>query len=191
MNKQISDCLVLGACLFAARNNVRLRHENGLIDVGWNQYYNKFNKEWYGFEAFFESVPVANQGKLAQLVLQDTVWFWYDWQNNNEIKVYVNVNDTFDYATADAIQLNMHELSDLYDYMADYYKGFGVLIWACLKRNEKPLIEHIESLKSAGLWTEQMELLPDNNCNKTVTKGSIIIDLEQFKGVRYIKFGCN
>lgn len=52
----------------------------------------------------------------------------------NAIGIYVNCNDLFFWGSADAIQLQYHQITNLYQ----HYLNEGVDIWCCKQRNLMP-----------------------------------------------------
>lgn len=75
--------------------------------------------------------------------------------------LFVNCNDLFAWACADAETVAWDELEDLYN-MWKLDRRWGVDKWCCKKRNLKPQSPIIEDMKKEGAWDEMMELLEDN-----------------------------
>jgi hypothetical protein len=78
------------------------------------------------------------------------------------IVIFVNCNDIFAWACADAECLPLDEIPVLYR-MWERDKAWGPAKWCCIRRNEKPQEPVIDYMKSAGVWDDIMEKLPDNN----------------------------
>lgn len=73
--------------------------------------------------------------------------------------LYVNCNDLFYWACADAEPLPNKEIGRLYKmHMAD--KKYGSSKWCCFRRNLRPQVPIVEMMKKDGAWDEAMELLP-------------------------------
>jgi hypothetical protein len=78
--------------------------------------------------------------------------------------VYVNCNDTFDYASADGECITNNdgdadsEIISLYK-MWKENEMYGPVKWAALKRGIRPLKELVQRMKDANYWDEQLELL--------------------------------
>jgi hypothetical protein len=95
--------------------------------------------------------------KLAYLILQDEIFCnngWYDdsWPKD-KTTLHVNCNDTFGYACADSEDINYSEIEDLYE-MNIKDPVWGTTLWCIKKRNCKPIIQIVESLKNAGYKIE-------------------------------------
>lgn len=75
------------------------------------------------------------------------------------VVLFVNCNDMFWWATADAEPLPHDKISSLYKmHKAD--KKWGSAKWCCLQRNMRPQDPVMEDMKKDGSWDEQMESLP-------------------------------
>jgi hypothetical protein len=77
------------------------------------------------------------------------------------VVLFVNCNDTFGYACADAEPLMLEELVDLYKKYKNDSK-WGVTKWCCKKRNMRPIGEIREDMKEEGSWEEWMDSLSPN-----------------------------
>lgn len=75
--------------------------------------------------------------------------------------VYVNCNDVFAWACADAETIRCSEIVGLYRRFRED-RVWGSVKWACVKRNLKPQPAIIRAMKESGVWDEEMELLPEN-----------------------------
>lgn len=79
------------------------------------------------------------------------------------IVLFVVANDVFAYACADAEDLPLTELHNLYTLWKNHGPN-GVIKWLAIQRNEKPLNSIVENLKKSGLWDSNMEKLCENQC---------------------------
>lgn len=76
------------------------------------------------------------------------------------VSVWVNCNDIFAWACADAEPLPMEEIRGLYEaWKAD--KRNGVLLWSCRRRGMRPQDALVTRMKKAGDWTPDFEALPE------------------------------
>ena len=81
------------------------------------------------------------------------------------IILMVNCNDVFAWGSADAEEISLAELPELFKMHEDDPKC-GSTKWACLKRNEKPQKPMIDWLKEHNAWTDELEKLPENKADK-------------------------
>lgn len=106
---------------------------------------------------------------LADL-LKNTVLFCNDFPyaySNKEpielqpstITLFVNCNDIFYWGSADSETITVEELPNLYK-MWVKEPFWGVVKWACLKRNMRPQEPVLRDMKKLGLWDEELEALP-------------------------------
>ena len=81
--------------------------------------------------------------------------------------VFVNCNDTFDYAVADAesVECGDHdpdsELIQLYKYCKES-PNLGYAKFCALKRNRRPIKPIVKMMKDEGIWDEELEKLKNN-----------------------------
>lgn len=120
-----------------------------------------FHKEKDGFEWFDE------ESALAQL-LEDNILFCNSREYNDlfggkgeTIVLFVNCNDVFAWGCADAEDIKLEELPNLYRLWLEN-KRWGSTKWVCQKRNEKPQEPIENDMKKEGVWDEKMEALPEN-----------------------------
>lgn len=85
--------------------------------------------------------------------------------------VYVNCNDLFDYASADAECIVTNdgesgsEIISLYKmYIED--KKWGAEKWLCIKRNSQPIPVVKKNMISDGSWSKELESLPKSHWDK-------------------------
>ena len=112
-----------------------------------------------GEVVFLESIA------LKYLVSENLVDFEHS--NNpdlleSDIGLIVNCNDLFGWATADAEPLRWDDIEELYRICRDTPHRYGPEVWACRKRNVQPIRSVIRRMKELGVWTEELEVLPNN-----------------------------
>lgn len=119
-----------------------------------------------------ESHNLCNENIALAKLLVDGVLFVGDFDSGPFFKteersteatlcVWVNCNDLFMWASADAEDITEDELPELYNmHMAD--KEWGSLKWACKKRNMQPQAPIIRDMKKDGAWDDMMEALSKN-----------------------------
>ena len=98
---------------------------------------------------------------MALLLLEGYVFML---NANGYCGLYVNCNDTFYYASADAEPLPLIGFGEdgpfweLYD-LVRIYGGLGAIKWSALRRGMVPLETYVREMAEAGLWCEKMEAL--------------------------------
>lgn len=119
-------------------------------------------------------IEEVDEGKALACLLADDILFL----NNLEAGVYkgkkyfttclyVNLNDVFAWACADAECVssndgeNPSEVIELYKYWKEN-KNWGAVKWAAIKRKVQPQRPVIEIMKKSGYWDEVLESLPKN-----------------------------
>lgn len=116
---------------------------------------------------------IFEEDALAKL-LQDNVLFVnqnkvleYNGEISNEytITLYVNCSDVFAWGCADAMPLPCDELINLYKAWKSN-NIWGSAIWCCKRRNEQPQAPVKKKMIDLGIWTEELEKLPENQYNK-------------------------
>lgn len=107
--------------------------------------------------------------EALMLLLHDNVLFansrqYYDKITDKlypaTVLLFVNCNDTFYYASADAESVELSEVKELYKLWLKN-KSYGPTIWACLKRNTQPIPQIKKYLIDNDLWSDELE-----NCEK-------------------------
>ncbi len=131
-------------------------------------------------EVYYKGMMFMEEDALAYLLKEDVLFFntreyiTPDWDKNKRkegeerkleicgetIVLFVNCNDTFAWACADAECICEDEIEDLYVFCKMY--KFGSDRWVCLKRNEKPQKPLVDMMKKENEWDELMENLLDN-----------------------------
>jgi hypothetical protein len=117
-----------------------------------------------------ERIEFVNEDALAYLLEKEIIFLnchhWKkDWpeEARKTLSVFVNCDDVFAWACADAEELNMDELEDLFDH-AKQDDVYGPIVWCCKKRNEMPIRPHREHIQRSGLWNlEEMGLEPNGH----------------------------
>lgn len=75
------------------------------------------------------------------------------------IVLFVNLNDVFWWATADAESIALDELPELFSEWEKNNK-WGHVIWGCKKRNLQPQIPMKKKMIEDGAWRDDLESLP-------------------------------
>ena len=106
-----------------------------------------------------EKVRDPIEEAMVAKLLDEEILYINDWGNHTSL--YVNCNDVFVWACADGEPLSILDIPVLFE---EYEKDprWGSTKWVCKKRNEKPQVPIEKMMKDEGLWTEEMEALPDN-----------------------------
>lgn len=104
----------------------------------------------------------------------------YSWNkdgksNGETIVLFVNCNDIFAWACADAETVTTGEIPALYR-LWQANNAWGPAKWCAIKRNEKPQAPAIEYMKKAGIWDEQMEALRPNHYDTALNAGKSWIE---------------
>lgn len=115
---------------------------------------------------------VDNETALAHLLLNDVLFsngrdyvssFAGEPQeiSKETVVLFVNCNDLFVWACADAEELPHDEIGPLFKmWHAD--KRWGADKWCCLRRNMQPQGPIVRDMKLSGSWDDVMEALPKN-----------------------------
>lgn len=74
------------------------------------------------------------------------------------IVIFVILNDTFYYASADAEPIRLSELQNLYELYKEH-KYTGIVKWATEKRGILPISHYRRQLREADLWSLEMQIL--------------------------------
>ncbi len=78
------------------------------------------------------------------------------------VVIYVGCSDVFAWGCADAEDLPLKELPNLYK-MWEKDPKWGSAKWCCFRRKEKPQGPVVEAMKKHGSWDDDLEKLPENN----------------------------
>lgn len=115
------------------------------------------------------------QEALALMMLQDGLLFCLrgksvDDSEKSVIAVCVNCNDLFYWGCADAEELPLITFKDEdEDVFWDFYERYrtkgddGAVEWCCLRRGMRPQYPVEKSMRDRGVWTEELEALPERN----------------------------
>ena len=83
--------------------------------------------------------------------------------------LFLNCNDVFAWACADAEAVSVKDLPELYKYWLKDRK-WGTTKWICIKRNEQPQNPIKRYMIEDGSWDESLEALPENHYTKYLRK---------------------
>ena len=91
-------------------------------------------------------------------------FFKIDEKDKIPASIYVNCNDLWIWACADAEPLPMDQIGIFYKaWKAD---GEGVKQWCCVQRDMQPQEPIRKNMREAGTWTDVLEALPKNPDDK-------------------------
>jgi len=98
-----------------------------------------------------------NEKALGMLLLDGTISLYDDTEyTNGEIKLWINCNDVFAWACADAEDVHYDDIESIYkSWLAD--KKCGGIKWAIRKRGMPPQEPMVDLFKENGCWDEEME----------------------------------
>lgn len=107
--------------------------------------------------------------KALEILLRDNILFSNEREflnpdgtkGGSTVILYVNCNDVFAWACADAEDLPHDEIGNLYK-MHKANKRWGATIWCILRRKQKPQKPMEDLMKKDGVWTEGLEKLNEN-----------------------------
>lgn len=88
-------------------------------------------------------------GMLAVLIANGNVFVFRDKQTNN-FAFYLNMNDTFDWATADAEHVTFDDLEDMYKHF-EQNPAYGDVIWTAKRRRQMPITPVVKRMRDAGV----------------------------------------
>jgi len=125
------------------------------------------NKRDYYFCIEGKKMP-NYEAMVAYLLDQDILFlnnyqYFQDWNNQMGDKtmcLFVNCNDVFAWACADAESVTLTELPHLFELVQKNYV-WGSTIWTCLKRKRQPQKTIKDRMVKLGIWTEELENLPE------------------------------
>lgn len=80
-------------------------------------------------------------------------------------RMFVICSDTFWWGTADGETITFKELRELFDLCREHGNDWGSTIWCSLKRQMRPMWILEQRMKKAGVWTDEMEALPERKIN--------------------------
>lgn len=73
--------------------------------------------------------------------------------------LWINCNDLWAWALADAMPLEMRDIEGIYVACANP-APFSFVSWICKRYRRRPVPEIARDMKAAGVWDEEMEDLP-------------------------------
>lgn len=97
----------------------------------------------------------------AGVLFCNTGYFGDGEQRESTVVLFVNCNDLFAWASADAEAFTCTDIASLYRAWASD-KQWGVCKWCCRQRNQRPQTPVEAAMRKAGVWDEGMEALPAN-----------------------------
>jgi len=114
---------------------------------GWNDALDEVHKIDRMFFDWYKSLPDDAIESITELLLSEELQLAIgeDGSGKDVVKMYINANDTFSYACADAVGVEMSEVGAI----SNAYKQFkrdGVLAWMSIKEKAMP----IEPLQTDG-----------------------------------------
>lgn len=112
-----------------------------------------------------EYIEFDNGKALSYLLLNDimflnTHWYKKDWSEEakNTTSLVVNCNDVFAWGCADAEEVTLKDLKDLY-YHVKKDKNYGSIVWCIKKRNMLPQKPVYDIIQNDGVWNlDEMNL---------------------------------
>ena len=110
-------------------------------------------------ETFFdEEAAIAELLKDGVLFANSREYLWEGEKQGETIILFVNCNDVFYWACADAENVTLSELPDLHAmWLKD--KGWGGIKWCCKKRKMQPQVPMKEMMQKEGVWEDWMDAL--------------------------------
>lgn len=115
---------------------------------------------------------MTEESMIAELLEDDVLfcnerdYLWDGEKGGSTVVLYVNCNDLFCWGAADAEDLPLDEVKNLYD-MWEKDKVWGSDKWCCARRNQQPQDPVIEKMKEQGVWEPWMDELPQNPSHQT------------------------
>jgi hypothetical protein len=114
-----------------------------------------FIEEYAIEELLKEDILFCNSREFIERDFKDKSKYTIE---ESTLVLFVNCNDLFMWACADAEAIDLDGLKELYDmWLID--PEWSVSKWCCYKRNLQPQGPIIEAMKAAGVWDEKMESL--------------------------------
>ncbi|MDO8659570.1 MAG: hypothetical protein Q7K54_03120 [Candidatus Parcubacteria bacterium] len=103
---------------------------------GWNDASIAILKQKTSLSRFYEELTDTQKKQLGELLLLDAgVWLQGD---KEKICLYLNMNDTFAWACADAEEFTIEELPIIYD-VFEKFGHSGIIAWASQKNGMEPI----------------------------------------------------
>lgn len=82
-------------------------------------------------------------------------------EGSSPATIGINLNDVFYWACADGEDIAWDEIGPILKMHLTYPSGYGVIKWACLKRNLQPQKPLKKRMIERGAWDEELEALPE------------------------------
>lgn len=101
---------------------------------GWNAYSSELLDKWCLISSWVRKLPVEVKRDIEEYLLNETLSLHV---RDNKVSLYVNCNDLFYWACADAEPFEMTDLPDLKQAIIDS-PNHGVSLWCCRKRGMRP-----------------------------------------------------
>jgi len=101
-----------------------------------------------------KDVDFDEEMALACLLMNSVVFVnssWWEKPPRKDIDIFVNCNDIFGWACADAEMLNLEDLQDLYMHWHKD-KSFGPAVWCAKKRHLMPKKPVEKLIRQRGIW---------------------------------------
>jgi hypothetical protein len=114
-------------------------------------------------EVIFEPEKAVAVLLANEIMFLNTHWWEQQWTEKAKktIALLVICNDVFDWACADAQEIHLDEIQELYDmFIKD--PGWGSAVWCMKKRNLMPQKPVYDDIKKEGIWDlDSMNLRPN------------------------------
>lgn len=90
---------------------------------------------------------------IKEIIFLNTNWYKETWTDDakKSTVLCVNCNDVFAWGCADAEEININELEDLYNHFKKDPE-YGHLIWCIKKRNMYPQEPVYKMIQNKGIW---------------------------------------
>lgn len=135
------------------------KHYKDFTDLEWEP--NDFWTIWEDGEEWF-----AYDNAVMILLAESILFVGLGALDKKSLELFVSANDIFAWGCADSEPTNVHELQDLVMYWFSD-PDWGLIKWCCIHRNEQPQYPIKRDMKTAGVWDEDMESLPENSFEKS------------------------
>lgn len=104
---------------------------------GFNAYGTELLEKWDLLESWYDSLNLDNQYLIKYLVRNDIIYLSV---KKSEIYILVNLNDIFMYACSDCENVELDEISIIYD-LYNKYDFDGIIAYFSIKNKIKPIKE--------------------------------------------------
>lgn len=127
---------------------------------GWNAHRTELLEKHIALEKWYSELPWEVLEHLEPLLINEDIYL-SSWSKENEFKVFILCNDIFAWGCSDTEEVEFDELPIIAQFVRED-KFWGVIKYVCHKRREKPQKPVIKNMKTAGVWDQLLEDLPDN-----------------------------